>query len=138
MIGQATPARIARAALLAGALSGLPSTVHALVTSRRVLTSVRAAGTLLGRPTIVRGVVAHALITTLWTVVIAAVPPARHSAASGAAAGVVIGIVDLGVARRRFPMIAALPRGPQLLDHAAFGALVAAALRPAGAAPPSP
>ena len=86
---------------------------------------------------------AHALVTALWTGVIAAVPPARRSVASGAVAGVLIGAADLAVAHRRFPMIAALPTFPQLLDHALFGALVAAVLgdvgplRPAGVAPPS-
>jgi hypothetical protein len=143
MIRPAAPARVVRAALVAGVLSGIPSTVHAAIASRDVLASVRAAGTLLGRPTIARGLVAHALVTTLWTAVIAAVPLARRTVAHGAAAGVVIGVADLAVAQRRFPAIAALPTFPQLFDHAAFGALVAATLggddlRPAGGAPPSP
>jgi hypothetical protein len=136
---------VARAALIAGLFSGVPSTLQALLTAPRdVLTSVRAAGTVLGRPTLTRGVLAHTVLTVGWTAVIAAVPPARRTVASGAAAGVVIGLVDLAVARRRFPAIAALPTLPQLLDHAAFGALVAASLRadpevrPGGAARPSP
>jgi hypothetical protein len=137
------PAGVLRAALVAGVLSGIPSTVHAVIASRDVLASVRAAGTLLGRPTITRGLLAHSLVTTLWAAVIAAVPPARRGLAHGATAGVVIGVADLAVAQRRFPAIAALPTLPQLLDHAAFGALVAAMLpaddvRPAGGAPPSP
>ena len=81
-----------------------------------------------GRPTIARGALAHAAITVLWTAVIAAVPFARRGVSSGAVAGVVIGAADLSLARRRFPAIAALPTVPQLLDHAAFGALVAATL----------
>ena len=122
------PTRVWAAALVAGVLSGVPSTVHAVVTRRDVLASTRAAGTLLGRPSIARGIVAHTAMSLLWTGIIAAVPPARRSVAAGGAAGLVIGAVDLTVARSRFPMIAALPSGPQMLDHAAFGALVAATL----------
>ena len=144
MIRKATGWRVARAALVAGVLSGIPSTVHAVISSRDILASVRAAGSVLGRPTIARGILAHTLLTVLWTGVIAAVPPARRGVARGSATGVVIGVVDLAVAHRRFPTIAALPTIPQLLDHAAFGALVAAMLddvghlTPAGGARPSP
>jgi hypothetical protein len=120
--------RIIEAALLAGSLSGAPSTVHAVATGRDVLASTRAAGTLLGRPTIARGAVAHAAMTAWWTLVLAAVPWVRRRAGAGAAAGLAIGCLDLAVARRRFPRIAALPTGAQLLDHAAFGALVAVGL----------
>ena len=144
MIPRSAP-RLIRAAVVAGALSGAPSTVHAVITGREVLASVRAAGTLLGRPTVVRGALAHAVLTLLWTVVIAVVAPARRGVGAGAAAGLLIGAADLAIARRRFPAIAALPTVPQLLDHAAFGALVAATLGPApsavrsaAAAPPCP
>jgi hypothetical protein len=122
--------RLVRAATAAGVLSGAPSTLHAVTTGRDVLDSVRAAGTLLGRPTLARGALAHAALTVLWTAVIAAVPAARRHVAGGAVAGVVIGAADMAIARRRFPAIAALPAVPQLLDHAAFGALVAATLGP--------
>jgi hypothetical protein len=121
---------LARAAVVAGVLSGAPSTLHAVATGRDPLASVRAAGTLLGRPTIAGGALAHAAITAWWTGVIAAVPSARRSVTSGAVVGVIIGAVDLAIARRRFPAIAALPTVPQLLDHVAFGALVAATLGP--------
>ena len=120
--------RYVRAAAVAGVLSGAPSTVHAVATGRDVLASTRAAGTLLGRPTIARGLLAHTAITLWWTAVIAAVPPARRGVVSGASAGLLIGALDLAIARRRFPAISALPLVPQLLDHAAFGALVVATL----------
>jgi hypothetical protein len=120
--------RFLRAAAVAGVLSGAPSTVHAVVTKRDVLSSTRAAGTLLGRPTVARGLLAHTAITLGWTAVIAAAPLARRRVVAGAAAGLLIGALDLGVARRRFPAISALPTVPQLLDHAAFGALVVATL----------
>lgn len=42
----------------------------------------------------------------------------------GAAAGVAIAAVDLGVAGRLFPRIRALPRLPQAADHVVYGATV--------------
>jgi hypothetical protein len=42
----------------------------------------------------------------------------------GAAAGVGIAALDLGVGGRLFPRIGALPVLPQLADHAAYGATV--------------
>jgi hypothetical protein len=119
---------VGRAAVIAGLLSGAPSTAHALVTRRPLLASTRAAGTLLGRPTLARGVLAHAAMTGWWSAVLVTVLPSRSTVAWGAAAGLTIGIVDLGVATRRFPAIAALPRAPQLADHVAFGAVVGAAV----------
>ena len=47
--------RILRAAVVAGALSGAPSTVHALATGRDVLASSRAAGTPFGVLSILTG-----------------------------------------------------------------------------------
>ena len=120
---------IARAAVVAGALSGAPSTVHALVTARPLGAATRAAGTLLGDATVPRGVLAHAVVTMWWTTVLAALLPARWTVAWGALGGGAIGVLDLSIARRRFPAIAALPRAPQLADHVAFGALAAAMLR---------
>ncbi len=110
-------------------LSGVPSTVHAVVTGRSVLASTRAAGTLLGRATVPRGILAHVVITCGWTTVLSLVLPARRPAVWGAVAGLGIGVLDLGIARRRFPAIAALPRVPQLADHVAFGVLAGAVLR---------
>lgn len=59
---------------------------------------------------------------------LAAALPRRWTVAWGAFAGLAIGVLDLGVAARRFPAIAALPRGPQLADHVAFGSIVGAVL----------
>jgi hypothetical protein len=42
----------------------------------------------------------------------------------GAVAGLVIAAVDLGLLARWYPAIMALPQGPQVLDHVAFGAIV--------------
>jgi hypothetical protein len=121
--------RWALAALVAGTTSGIPSTVHAVVTGRPVLGATRAAGTLLGRPSVARGLVAHTVLTLAWSAVLGAVLPTRHRAAWGVAGGLAIGLVDLAVADTRYPAIAALPRAAQLADHAAFGLAVATSAR---------
>ena len=122
------PLGLARAVAVAAALSGLPSSAHALATRRSLLASTRAAGTLLGRATVPRGAVAHAGISTGWTMLLAGVLPRRWPLAWGAVFGVGIAALDLAVARRSFPAIAALPVVPQLADHVAFGVLAAAAI----------
>lgn len=128
-----SPGRLLVAALLAGGLSGVPSTVHALSTQRSPLAAARAAGELLGRPGLARGLVAHALITLWWTAVLAAVAPrgagAGAAALRGAVGGAAIAALDLTIARRRFPAIAALPIGGQVADHVVFGAVVGAVLQ---------
>jgi hypothetical protein len=47
----------------------------------------------------------------------------------GAACGLAIATLDLGVLGRRFPEVRSLPLWPQIADHAAFGAVVGWALR---------
>jgi hypothetical protein len=120
--------RIAVGAVVAGTLSGIPSTIDALVRRRSILESTRAAGTLLGRRSVVRGAVAHAGLSFGWSAVLTALVPRRHEPAWGALAGAGIAALDLGLARLRWPAIAALPTGPQVADHIAFGALVGVAL----------
>jgi hypothetical protein len=48
--------------------------------------------------------------------------------AAGAAAGLAIAVLDLGVIGRRLPRIRALPKLPQVLDHVAYGVVVALVL----------
>jgi len=122
--------RIVRAAVVAGTLSGLPSTLHAWVTGGDVLAATRAAGTLLpgrgNRPGVTAGVVAHIVVTAWWVGVLAAASRRRRLGPwRGALAGAGIAALDLGaIAPRRAPAIADLPQGPQWADHLAFGALV--------------
>jgi Polyketide cyclase / dehydrase and lipid transport len=121
------------AAVVAGAASGAPSTLAALVRRRPLLASTRAAGTLFGAPTVGRGVLAHSALSLGWATGLAALwPPGAGIAASavtGALVGVAIAAVDLGViAPQRFPAVAALPIAAQVADHAVFGALVGATL----------
>ena len=72
---------------------------------------------------------AHAVVTMWWTTVLAALLPNRWTVAWVCFGGGAIGVLDLSIARRRFPAIAVLPRAPQLGDHVVFGALAAAMLR---------
>jgi hypothetical protein len=122
------------AGAIAGVLSGAPSTAHALATGRSPLDALRAAGTLLvpddasPRRLAAAGVVAHGALSLGWGVALAYLLPRRRTAVWGALAGVVIAGVDLGVVARRWPRIGALPRGPQVGDHVAYGALVGVVL----------
>ena len=95
---------------------------------QNLLDSTRAAGTLLGRRSLVRGGLAHVLITLFWTAVLAAVLPRRRPVAEGLAAGAAIAAMDLGVIGRHFPEIGALEPLPQVLDHLAFGVVASVVL----------
>ncbi|MBA2331824.1 MAG: hypothetical protein H0V94_03430, partial [Actinobacteria bacterium] len=53
---------------------------------------------------------------------------AVRGVARGAAAGLAIAALDLGVAGHRFPRVRALPLAPQILDHLAYGAVVGSVL----------
>ncbi|WP_233223187.1 hypothetical protein [Amycolatopsis sp. CA-128772] len=123
----------AKAGAVAAVVSGIPSTVHALVTGGDVLAATRAAGTLLpgrrDRPGVAAGLVAHVFVSAVWTSVLAATGR-RHrlGAGGGAVAGLLIAALDLGIAARGYPAVRALPRGPQILDHLVFGAVTGALL----------
>jgi len=119
------------AASVAGALSGVPSTVHALVTGRNPLDAIRAAATLVPGSEarsqtreVLAGLAAHAMLTLGWTTALISALPRRHAVAWGSLAGLGIAALDLGIIGRRYPAIAALPVGGQIADHVAFGALV--------------
>ena len=66
----------------------------------------------------------HLALSFGWAVVLERTLPRRHEVAAGAAAGVAIAALDLGVAGRLFPRIRALPLLPQLADHVAYGLTV--------------
>jgi hypothetical protein len=135
--------RVLRAATWAAALSGIPSTVHALATGRDPLAAVLAAGSVLlpgetSRPKLAAAAVpVHLALSLAWTVAFdrAGIRTAR----GGALAGLAVAALDLGVMGRRFPHVRALPLGPQLADHAAFGAIAGLLLgrRQEGLAEPS-
>ena len=109
-------------------LSGGPSTVIGLLRGENLLDSTRAAGTLLGKRSLLRGGVAHVLITVWWTALLAVVLPRRRPVVEGLVAGAAIAAVDLGVIGRRYPAVAALDPIPQVLDHLAFGVVASRVL----------
>jgi hypothetical protein len=76
------------------------------------------------RHRLLAGVATHLAISTFWTGVLWRGLPRRHPIAWGAAAGLAIAGLDLGLIGRRFPAIRRLDLGPQLIDHMAFGAIV--------------
>ncbi len=122
------------AGAVAGVVSGLPSTVLAARRRTDLLEATRAAGTLLGRPTLWRGAVAHGVLSLGWGVALSVVWPGRAIRAAGASsaremvmgavAGAAIAALDLELVGRRLPAVRALPAGPQWLDHLAYGAVV--------------
>ena len=121
--------RVIRAAVWAAALSGAPSTLHALATGRDPLAASLAAGSVLlpsetDRARLLAAAVpVHLGVSLAWTLVLdrAGIRTAR----GGAVAGLAIAALDLGVLGRRYPRVRALPLGPQVADHAAFGAIAA-------------
>ena len=119
--------RVLRAAAAAAALSGFPSTVHALATGRDPLEATLAAGSILlprerrrGR-LLAAAAPVHLGLSLGWTVALDRT--GVRGAPAGALAGLAIAALDLGLAGRRFPGVRALPLGPQLADHVAFGAI---------------
>ena len=128
MAPRTQPRDVAVAVGVAAVVSGAPSTVHALCTDRSSLASTRAAGTLLGRASLPRGLAAHAALSLSWGVVLAFLLPRRHRAGFGLLAGAGIAALDLGVVGRRILAIRALPQLPQWCDHLVFGFVAGAVL----------
>jgi len=97
-------------------------------TTEYVLDATSRIGVLLPpfRPGIVRGAVAHLLISAAAGEMLGKTLPRKRSVLWGAAAGLAMGAVNVGAIGRRIPAIAQLPLGPQLADNVAFGAIFAA------------
>jgi hypothetical protein len=134
--------RVTEATLLAAIFSGLPSTLDALVrrggvraAAAYVYDTTRAIGTLVapGRPGFARGALVHLGISAVCAEGLARALPRDPSLATGAAAGLAIGVVNVAIIGRLFPAIRALPLLPQLADNVAFGAVVASVLDRPGA-----
>ena len=126
--------REARDAFIAGAtaaiLGGVPSTLCELVRGGDVLEPTLAAGSILLPTETRRGrllaaaVPVHLTLSLGWAVVLGRLLPRQNTAAAGAVAGLGIAALDLGVVGRLLPRIRALPLGPQVADHVAYGATV--------------
>lgn len=119
--------RVTRAAVWAAALSGAPSTLHALATGRDPLEATLAAGSIVlpgetRRDRLLAAAVpVHLVLSLAWSIVLDRA--GSRGVRRGALAGLAIAALDLGIVGRRFPRVRALPLGPQLADHAAFGAI---------------
>jgi len=121
-----------RDAFAAGAwaalLSGVPSTLHALATGRDPLEATKAAGSILlpstarTLPLVLAAAPVHLAVSFGWAFVLERA--GVRGAPKGAAAGLAICSLDLGVVGRRFPRIRELPLAPQIADHLAYGAVV--------------
>jgi hypothetical protein len=120
---------------VAAVLSGIPSTVIAIARGNDPLEATAAAGSILVSDEsakwlrLAAAVPVHVALSLGWGVVLSALLPRRATIAWGAAAGLCIAALDLGVIGRRFARIDALPLAPQIADHVAFGAVVGAVLR---------
>jgi hypothetical protein len=122
------------AGTVGGIVGGIPSTGYALTTGRDPLEATYAAGALLlpleqrrGR-LLISAVVAHGAISLFWGLVLVRVLPRSHPVLAGTAAGLAIAALDLGTAGRRIERVRRLPLGPQLADHAVYGAAVGAVI----------
>ena len=122
------------AGLVAALVSGAPSTLHALATRADPLEATLAAGTILlrheRRPSrlLLTAALVHVTLSVGWALVLARLLPRRRTRAAGAAAGLAIAALDLGLIGRSFSRVRALPLLPQLADHVAYGATVGAVL----------
>ncbi len=120
------------AAAWGAALSGAPSTLHALARGRDPLEATRAAGSILlpherrTLPLVAAAAPVHVAVSLAWAVALERL--GVRGARRGAAAGLVIAAVDLRLVGRRFPRVRALAFGPQVADHLLYGAVVGAVL----------
>ena len=127
--------------MIAAAFSGLPSGTLALLRGDDLLASTEAVGSVVLPPTTSRrsrimvGGILHLVISLAWARAIALGLGRRSGTRddpiqvmAGALCGLGIAVLDLAVVGRRLPPIRALPLGPQVADHLAYGGLVGWAL----------
>ena len=134
---------VARAGAVAAVLSGVPSTLWAFASGTDPWAPSLAAGSMLlpGSSRRSRLLVAaagiHAVLSVGWAQVLAGALGGRHRSAAGsallgAAGGLAIAALDLGLAHAvdspRLSGIRMLPVLPQVADHLAYGAVVGALL----------
>ena len=125
--------RIVEATAAAAVLGGAPSTILAVATGgvergvAYAFDTTRRVGVLLPpfRPSLARGMAAHLVVSLVAGEALARVVPRRRSVVWGAAAGLAMGVANVGVIGRRIPAIAELPLWPQLADNVAFGVVFA-------------
>jgi hypothetical protein len=125
----------ALAALLAGFLSGIPSTLWAWLQGTDPLEATRAAGALLVGPdanlaaTLAAAALVHGAMSGFWACTLCALLPRNWAVLWGLAAGAGIAVMDIALIGRFLPAISGLAFGPQLADHLAFGGIVGAVIQ---------
>ena len=123
------------AGVVAAAASSVPSTVWTLLRGEDVLDGGRAAGAIVlprerRTPVLLAAAVpVHLALSLGWALVLGRALPRRAEPLLGAAAGLAIAALDLGLIGRRIPAIRALPQGRQWADHLAYGLTVGLVLR---------
>jgi hypothetical protein len=115
--------------LLATLLSGIPSTLYALLTGGDAMEATRAAGAMLlpaetRLPVLLAAAaIAHSSVSFFWATVLWLTLPDRHTTLWAMLASVAIALLDLRlIAPAFFPEVAALAFWPQLADHLMWGA----------------
>lgn len=122
--------------LAATLFSGVPSTLHALVTGADPLEATRAAGAML-RPAVTEtltlvsaAALVHSSVSLFWAVIFVWLLPHRYTAAWAVAGSAAVALLDLRlIAPSAFPAVAALPFWPQFADHLMWGLMLGATLQ---------
>ena len=122
--------------VMATVFSGLPSTLHAVVTGADPLEATRAAGSMLAPFTdstatlLAAAAVVHPVVSLFWTAVFAFFLPRRQLVTWAVLGSAAVALLDLRViAPLLFPSVAQLPFWPQFADHLMWGALLGGTLR---------
>ena len=112
--------------ILATLLSGIPSTLYALLTGGDLLESTRAVGAMVSMPdSIAAAALVHVSVSLFWSFLLWVVLPYRHTTLSALLASAAIAFLDLRlIAPVFFPDVAALEFWPQFADHMMWGACV--------------
>jgi hypothetical protein len=117
--------------LIATVLSGLPSTLYALLTGADPTAPTRAAGAMLlpsetSFPALfAAAALVHGTVSLFWAVLLWVALPYRHTTLWALLAAAAIAFLDLRlIAPVFFPEVAALDFWPQFADHLMWGACV--------------
>ena len=136
MAARFRPRDVLYAYLAATLFSGIPSTLHALLTGGDPLEATRAAGAMLAPATastttlVLAAALVHPAISLFWTAVFALLLPRRHLVACAVLGAAAVAPLDLLlIAPLFFPSVAALPFWPQFADHLMWGALLGGTLQ---------
>lgn len=123
------------AAAWAALLSGIPSTVYAVLADGDPMEATRAAGAMLisyeasDIELFMAAGLVHVAVTLFWAFILATVLPRRHLVWWCVAAAALIAFLDVKlIARAVFPEVYELDFWPQFADHIAWGAAFGVAL----------